>query len=353
MKSILLIEDNKGIRETTAEILEMANYKVIEAENGKMGVDLAKKERPDLIICDVMMPELDGYGVLHLLSRNPSTASIPFIFLTAKTEKEDIRKGMNSGADDYLTKPFEDMELLNAVETRLKKMEQWREEYEKNAEGLVEFIQQAKGYKELENIICDESNFSQIPKKHSLFLKGSQPNYLYFINKGKIKTFKIDANENEFITGLYKEGDFLGHIDLLQNTRYQENATALEASEVCMIKRDDFFALIHHNRDVASQFIKMLSDHVVEREERLLRLAYSSVRKRVAEALLLLKNKYQNDSSSEFTMAISRDDLAGLVGASKENVIRTLTDFKEEGLILVKGSKITLVDTDKLNKLKN
>ena len=117
MKKILLIEDNLDVRENTEEILSLANYKVFTAANGKIGVELAHTEKPDLIICDIMMPELDGYGVLHILSKNEDTARIPFIFLTAKTEKSDIRKGMNLGADDYLTKPFDDTDLLNAIET--------------------------------------------------------------------------------------------------------------------------------------------------------------------------------------------------------------------------------------------
>ncbi|HEU5146654.1 MAG TPA: response regulator, partial [Chryseosolibacter sp.] len=95
MKKILLIEDNPEVRENTSEILSLANYEVLVAENGKIGVDLAQRHKPDLIICDIMMPELDGYGVLHILSKNEQTAAIPFIFLTAKTEKSDIRKGMN------------------------------------------------------------------------------------------------------------------------------------------------------------------------------------------------------------------------------------------------------------------
>jgi CheY-like chemotaxis protein len=121
MKSILVIDDNKDIRENTAEILEMAGYKTFTAENGKKGVETALQEKPDLIVCDIMMPELDGYGVLHLLRKNPEMEHIPFVFLTAKTERSDFRKGMEMGADDYITKPFEDIELLNAIEIRLKK----------------------------------------------------------------------------------------------------------------------------------------------------------------------------------------------------------------------------------------
>src|SRR6187401_2053206 len=139
MKKILLIEDNKEVRESTAEILELANYKVVTAANGKIGVELAGKENPDLIVCDIMMPELDGYGVVYMLSKKPETSSIPLIFLTAKSDKLDIRKGMSMGADDYLTKPFEEMELLSAIEVRLKKSDAFKKEFSKTIEGLGEF----------------------------------------------------------------------------------------------------------------------------------------------------------------------------------------------------------------------
>ena len=121
MKKILLIEDNDHIRENTAEILELANYKVTTAANGKIGVVMALEQLPDLIICDIMMPVLDGYGVLHAVQKNDAIKNTPFIFLTAKTERSDFRRGMESGADDYITKPFDGTELLNAVDSRLKK----------------------------------------------------------------------------------------------------------------------------------------------------------------------------------------------------------------------------------------
>ncbi len=105
-KKILIIEDNEDIRENLAEILELAGYESFTAENGKIGVEIAEKLMPDLILCDVMMPVLDGFGVLSILNKKPQTADIPFIFLTAKAEKADFRYGMNLGADDYITKPL-------------------------------------------------------------------------------------------------------------------------------------------------------------------------------------------------------------------------------------------------------
>lgn len=122
-KCILIIEDNNDIGESTSEILQLSGYDTLKAANGKTGVDMAIQSKPNLILCDIMMPELDGYGVLYLLNKNQETASIPFIFLTAKAERGDFRKVMEMSADNYLTKPFDDMELLHAIETRLDKEE--------------------------------------------------------------------------------------------------------------------------------------------------------------------------------------------------------------------------------------
>ncbi|RAU82754.1 response regulator [Pontibacter arcticus] len=352
MKKILLIEDNPEIRENTAEILELANYTVVEADNGKTGVDLARKELPDLIVCDIMMPQLDGYGVLHLLSKNPETSGIPFIFLTAKAEKEDFRKGMNLGADDYLTKPFDDVELLDAIEMRLKKNEILKAEFQKNATGLAQFIEEAKGYEELEKFISEECKMTVFKKKQYLFMEGNRPNTLYFLNKGKVKGFKSNEEGRDYITNLYKEGDFIGYLDLLEESHYRETAIAMEDSEVYSIPKEDFFSLMHRNRDVAAKFIKILSDDLADREERLLKLAYNSVRKRVAEALLLVHKQFQSDEAQP-QILITREDLASIVGASKETVIRTLADFKDEKILDSQGSKITILNMDKLTKMRN
>ena len=352
MKKILLIEDHQEIRENTAEILSLANFEVVEAENGKVGVDKAKTEKPDLIICDIMMPQLDGYGVLHMLSKNPATSGIPFIFLTAKSEKEDFRKGMNLGADDYLTKPFDDIELLDAIEMRLKKNEILKSDFQKNAEGLQNFIQEAKGLENLDKLISAEQKKTVLKKKQYLFSEGSYPNALYFLNKGSIKGYQTNEEGREYITNLYKAGDFIGYLDLLEEQQYRESAVALEDAEVVVIPRDEFFSLLHKNRDVAAKFIKILSDNLAEKEERLLKLAYSSVRKRVAEALLLVEKQYKKEGEQKFKLSISREDLANIVGASTETVIRTLSDFKEEKLIEINSGKISIINSDKLSRIR-
>lgn len=353
MKTILLIEDNFDVRENTAEILELADYKVLTAENGKIGIELAKKNLPDLIICDIMMPELDGYGVIHVLSKHAETAAIPFVFLTAKTEKSDIRKGMNLGADDYLTKPFDDVELLDAVEIRLRKNELVRKTSAVSIENLDQIANEARGLKELESLISDHRRVSKFKKKQVIYTEGNMAHSLYFVVKGKVKTFKTNEDGREYITGLHKEGDFIGYLSLFENAYYSDSASALEDSEICILPKQEFFALLFSNLDIASKFIKMLSNDVKENEERLIRLAYNSVRKRVAESLLMLMDNYKKENMGDFGMAVSREDLASITGASKETVIRTLSDFKDEGLVYIEGSKITLTQEMKLRSMKN
>ena len=124
MKKILVIEDEPEMRRNLTTVLRLEHFTPLAAENGRTGVKLAEQEKPDLILCDVMMPELDGYGVLQALRAHPDLTLIPFIFLTAKGEKDDLRNGMNLGADDYLTKPVAKADLLKAIEARLRRSEE-------------------------------------------------------------------------------------------------------------------------------------------------------------------------------------------------------------------------------------
>ena len=352
MKKILLIEDNKDVRENTAEILKLANYNVLTAKNGKEGVEMAQKEKPDLIICDIMMPVLDGHGALHMLSKNEETASIPFIFLTAKAERSDFRKGMEMGADDYLTKPFDDVELLNAIESRLKKNNILKKEFSKNIEGINDFINQAKGIESLKKL-SEERDVRIYKKKDDIYTEGSYPKGIYFISKGKVKIYKANEFGKELITELHKEGDFFGYLSLLQEEKHTSTATTLEDSQIYMIPKDDFFALIYKNSEVSKKFIEMLSNNLRETELQLVKLAYNSVRKRVAEALVKLSDKYKKEGDTKFSMHVSREDLANIVGTATETVIRTLSDFKEDKLIEVAGGTITILNYDKLARMKN
>jgi CRP-like cAMP-binding protein len=345
MKKILVIEDNAEVRENLEEILELSGYEVLTAEDGKLGVEIALKEMPDLVLCDVMMPRLDGFGVLNILSKKSSTADIPFVFLTAKTEKSDFRRGMNLGADDYVTKPFYKDELLTVIETRLRKSEQIRKKFDRTENGLSAFINEAKGYEELKKLSL-ERRVKHYKKREVIFEEGDYPRYLYFVNSGKVKVFKTNEDGKEYIIDIFMDGDFVGYNDLIRDSKYAEGASALEDTDISLIPREDFLALLHANRDVASQLIKMLANNVSDKEEQLLNLAYHSVRKRVANAILLLSEK-----EGDTEINILRDDLARIVGTAKESVIRMLTEFKEDGYIEINDGAIVLKNRHKLENL--
>ncbi len=348
-KSILIIEDNEDIRENTAEILELAGFKAFTAENGRTGVDLALKEIPALVICDIMMPELDGYGVLHLLRKNPITASVPFIFLTAKTERSDFRKGMEMGADDYITKPFEDSELLSAVEVRLKRADALDRTYPSTHTGLGQFIQNMNGLNNIDQY-KEAYDLNSYEKKIALFQEGKRPRFLYYLVKGKVKCYRNHEDGKEYITNLYSDGDFMGYTALIEDSCYDETAIVMEHSEIVEIPRDDFVKMIYNDINIAAKFIKIITKNVKEKEERLLNLAYSSLRKRVAKALVEIIDKF-NGTEAEKSLEVSREEIAQYIGTATESLNRTIGDFKTEGLIDISKGKILPLNISKLRNL--
>ncbi|MBL7747980.1 MAG: response regulator [Chitinophagaceae bacterium] len=352
MKKILLIEDNEDVRSNTAEILELSNYKVILAENGKTGVEKAIAYKPDLIICDIMMPVLDGYGVLHAIHKNEAIKNTPFIFLTAKAERQDMRKGMESGADDYITKPFTGTELLNAVDGRLHKYDLLKQDLAPGLPGVQFLLDTSSGKSALHSLTLDR-NINKFKKKQTIYTEGNHPNRLYYIVKGKVKTVKANEDGKELVTELFSPGDFLGHIALLEGTAYKDTAEAMEETELAIIPREDFDELLTTNPEVARKFIQLLAKNISVKEEQLLGLAYNSLRKKVAEALLLLRRKYQMDGDDSFSIDISRESLATIAGTATESLIRTLGDFRNEKLIDIREGRIFFLDQKKLEKLIN
>jgi CRP-like cAMP-binding protein/CheY-like chemotaxis protein len=350
MKKIIIIEDDEFIRDSTEEILQLADYQVFTAKNGKTGVELVKREKPDLVICDIMMPDLDGYGVLNILSKNTDTTNIPFIFLTAKSELTDMRKGMNHGADDYIIKPFEENLLLEAIEVRLKKNESIKKSFSQDIDGLNEFMNEVRGLDGLKNL-SEERKRKLFKKKETIYSEDDYANYMYYIIKGKIKCIKTDFFGKEFVNDVFSSGDFIGYITLFDKGEYHESAIAMENTEVAVIPREEFLTLIRKNRDVAAKFITMLSGNVQAKEKRLLQIAFSPIRERLAETLLSLKEKGYMKPNSTTEMEISRFDLASIVGTAKESLIRSLTELKKEGLVDTNGQDIIILNEKGLKKI--
>lgn len=359
-KTILVIEDNFEIREGTAEILSLTGeYEMLTAADGKEGIDLALKYQPDLILCDIMMPELDGYGVLYMLGKNQSTADIPFIFLTAKSERADIRKAMEMGADDYLTKPFDDIELLNAVESRFRKREKRlaSQTTDASSEGSsLQLNEDEQNY--LLQELVKKARVKSLKKKQHIYEAGDTPLFIFYLLKGKIRSFLMYQDGRELSTGIHISDSFLGYEALLLNEAYSDNAEVLEDCEIALIPKEHFFELLYNKPAIAGKFITLLSGNIREKEEQMLGFAYDTVRKRVANALVnvaeksMSPNKEGGRNDDEIVIRISRDDLAALAGTANETISRMLADFKDEKLITKKGNAIVIPSVKKLKAVR-
>jgi len=351
MKKIAVIEDNNEMRENIEEILTLADYDVITAPNGKLGIELVKQELPDLIICDIMMPELDGYGVLYYLSKIPDTSAIPFIFLTAKTERSDMRKGMNMGADDYLSKPFDEMELLSAIESRLKKRSRFKEIHDSSDNKWTSFQEVVLDLKGLDKI-KEKAPINSYDKKDLIYSEDENPKYLYYVVSGRVRTYKSTDDAKEMATAIYGPGEFFGYTELLAQGKYTETAMSLDGARLALIPKSEFEDLVFHDKEISINFIKLLAGNVVERETKLVDLAYNTVRKRVATALAELYDKFRVREEDYVEIRVTRDELASMIGTATESVIRILSEFKSDGYIKAKGSLITVLDIDGLRDYK-
>lgn len=348
MKTILLIEDDTALRENTAELLELSGYNVFTAPNGKVGIEKAKKETPNIIICDIMMPEIDGYGVLQSIALEEKTKHIPFIFLSAKTEHKEIRKGMDMGADDYLTKPFDEEELLSAVESRLAKASILALQDKNQAENSVD-DENPQNLNQLKNFFCDEGEVSTYKKGESIYQKGDHSNSMFLILKGVVKTHTMDANAKELITGLYKADDFLGFTSFDDNIPYNETATAVEETEVVGISKTYVKDILKKSQDVSLELMNLLTDNLSEIKQQLVKMAYSSVRKKTAGTILQFVEIM--DKKPNASLRISRNDLATTAGIATESLIRTLSDFKKDGIIEIEGRDIRILDLESLRNI--
>lgn len=349
MKKVLLIEDDSTLRENTAELLELEHYKVITASNGMLGLELAKRELPNIIVCDIMMPKLDGYGVLESLSKHKRTKFIPFIFLSAKTERQDVRKGMNLGADDYITKPFEEEELLTAIESRLAKtaiLKEHRTIITKVEKAPVETI---KSLENLKDYLNNNRKIKTYKSGEVIYDEGNHANNIYLIKSGVVKSHKIDEFGKELITKIYKSDEFFGYTSFTENIPYLESATAMEKSEVISISKDDLKKILKKNHKVTLEFIHLLTDNLIEFKEQLLQMAYGSVKKKTANTILQFTEKIPNKTVG--TIKISRSDLASVAGIATESLIRTLSSLKKEGLIEIEGRNITVLDIEQLKRV--
>jgi len=348
-KLVLLIEDDTVLRENTAELLSLSNYEVITAANGQLGVEKALQRPPDIIICDIMMPVLDGYGVLEKLAQHVDTKHIPFVFLSAKTERKDVRKGMDLGADDYITKPFNEQELISAIESRLAKMALLKEQLNVVVEVEDNVKDELRTLNDLKNFFDDNGEVFSFKQGDLIYKEGFNSNYIYLITSGLVKCYKFDEQGKELTTALYKEDDLFGYTSFIQNIPYQESATAIKDVIVVGISKMQLKEVLDNNHKVTLALIQLLTDDLKGVKDQLLQMAYSSVNKKTASTILKFAKKLNQAPGDP--IRISRSDLASVAGIATETLIRTISSFKKEGIIEIEGRNIRIVDLQKLEEI--
>lgn len=348
MNKILIIEDHFEVRENLHELLELCNFEVLSAPNGEKGIQEAISAQPDLILCDIMMPGIDGYEVLATLAQQPETAAIPFIFLSARADKADIRRGMLLGADDYVTKPFEEQDLLRAIQVRLHKSHLLKQPFQKSFEGLNSFLFQARQ----EGGLPLDANIQPGIRKYEagefIFRENDSPEHLFFLASGKVRVYRPQPEPPAVYTD-YDKGNFFGYKALISGENYLHRAQALEPAEVSFLSKSDFFLLLLYNRTFSIRFIQLLANQVKEQEKQLLRLLQDLSRRRVADAILDLCPPSASGSRPEIPLTdiLSRSRIANLT------LTIALRHLDSAQAISLRQDCIQLIDSGKLRSLAN
>lgn len=231
-------------------------------------------------------------------------------------------------------------------------MDLLKQDFAAGLEGLQQLLKASDSKAALISL-TEDRNINRYRKKQVIYSEGNHPSRLYYVLKGKVKAYRTNDDGKELITELFNTGDFLGYVALLEGTAYKDTTETLEDTELAVVPKEDFAELISNNSAVAQKFIQMLAKNVSAKEEQLLRLAYNSLRKKVADALLLLEKKYRQNNEEHFVIIISREGLASIAGTATESLIRTLSDFRSEKLIDIKSGGIEILNHKKLENLLN
>ncbi len=349
-KKILIIEDDDVLRSNTKELLELSDYKVITSSNGYRGIEAAKLFIPDLILCDILMPGLNGYQVFDVLKKDSTTRFIPIIFISSKSEIKDIRKGMNIGADDYITKPFTEEDLLDAIKSRLSKYESFKIDLPTPNNLNLDSQLRITTLNSLLMYFKENGEILKLEKHKVVYKEQKHANYVYLVEKGLIKIHRMDEFGKELITGLYKVGEFFGFYSFKEISTYPETATCLNSTILLRISNLRFYEILSRNSNLTLELAQLLSDNLSVLKNHLLEMAYGSVLKKTSNTILQFAEKTQDDKKQFIN--ICRNDLANVAGISTESLIRSLSLLKKERLIDIDGRNIKILNYDKLQSIK-
>lgn len=343
---ILIIEDNAEVRDNLADILGLAGYDVVQAASGKQGIQAARSEVPELILCDIMMPELDGFGVLKILSEDPDTVRIPFVFVTAKSEQEDLRRGMNLGADDFVTKPFYKDELLRVIEVRLRKNQSQRGDVAEAPADWSGFLSKGGRERALAGLL-EHRTTRRYRRGEAVFREGETVRDVFVLRAGYAKHQKTTSFGKTLIVYVFAPGDLFGYPEAIAQTSYEHDTIALTNLEVDFIPAGLVRERMASDANVADLLIDHLAHGLLDADRHMMQQAYLSVRERCAKALLRADNVFGNTHP----WPMSREELAQWAGTAKETFIRNLTDFRDSGLVDGDGNAIEILDRRRLESV--
>ena len=343
MASILIIEDNKEVRDNLYDILSLAGYQPRAAENGKQGLEMAFAASPDLILCDVMMRDLDGFGVLQILQSREETQHIPVVFVTAKSELEDMRRGMNLGADDYITKPFYKDELLRVLEVRLRK-----NKIRQKAQGIGSLPETASPKRgdlqaSLDDLLTHSSR-RHYRRGEALFREGEQVRDIFVLRSGYVKLQSSTDFGKTLIVFVFQPNQIFGYPEFMVDRLYEHDAVALTNAQADLIPVDILREKLRSDQVLSDFFMGLLANGLLDSDVRMKEQAYLSVRKRCADTLLLAAEIFGDQP-----WPMSREELAQWAGTAKETFIRNMTEFRDSGWIEIDHQEVHILEASKLS----
>ena len=344
---VLLIEDNDEVRENVSDILELAGYEALTAADGKEGIKVAISQRPDAILCDIMMPDLDGYGVLKILGEREDTSTIPFIFVTAKSEQEDLRRGMNLGADDYVTKPFYKDELLRVLDVRIRKQRQRGGSTKLQAPTNWTGFLSSEALRQAMDQLTQGSVERVYKRGEAIFREGEAVRDVFILQAGFVKMDKSTDFDKRLIVYVFSPGELFGYPEVIAARPYEHEAVALTEVSLLHISAEKVRQRLASEPNIADFLLGCLAAGLLDADKRMLHQSYFAVRKRCADTLLLAESVFKDRSP----WPMSREELSQWAGTAKETFIRSLTEFRDSGLVDVAGNKIRIVDADGLRDI--
>ena len=326
MHKILIIEDDPSFSNSTAEILRLSEYEVQVAVDGRTGIKKAIDTLPDLILCDIQLPELDGFGVLKAIRNSEKLNRTLFVFMSGVNHNQDFRKGMDAGADDFLMKPFTGTELLMVVSSRLQRFQHL----------VVEFLPNFNNTLTLEGL--SDRLTHRYPSSHfkmnaQLFHLGQSIHFLIFVVGGIVRCSRFDHSGKELTTAIYSPGQIIGLVDWLSYLPFQDDGHALTDLVTISIPVAEFKSEFNSTGALNGVLGRQLATEIKNRNELLLNLAYQDLRGKVAHAFIRLHSVMQTTSNPNPALPITRVTLATIAGIAKESAVRTVLDFIQEGLL--------------------